>query len=274
MTTRVFLAVVGAAALMTLPISGGAQAADLPSASGPPVFSPPPPIPVFTWTGAYVGVNGGYGFGGSNNVSYAESIAGAVDYSTPIAGPSQHGGFGGGQIGYNYQIRNFVVGIEADGEGSGISASNVVVSPYYNEAVAVGTRSSVGVFGSARGRVGVAFERALFYATGGYAYGDIHSSQVVNFADGFGSYASKGGLKSGYTVGGGVEYAFMNNLSVKGEYQYYDFGSRTLGAQESFAGALQPVTSYGRVRENFSTARVGLNYKFDTLAAPPVVARY
>ncbi len=276
MTTKFSFGVVGAAALAACALSGAAQAADLPSRRAPPVFAPPPPIPAFSWTGFYIGVNGGYGFGGSSNASYSEyaSAIGAVDFYTPLIGPKLNGGFGGGQVGYNYQINNFVIGIEADGEGSGITASNVVVDPYFGQAVAIGTRSRVGVFGSARGRIGVTFDRALFYATGGYAYGDIRTSQIINYADGFGSYASRNGFKSGYAVGGGVEYAFTNNFSVKGEYQYYDFGSRSLVAQQFAAGLAQPFTSYGHVRENFSTVRVGLNYKFDTFAPAPVVARY
>lgn len=282
-------------------LSGAAIAADLPSRAAPPVFVPPPPVPVFTWTGFYIGVNGGYGFGGSSLGSYTssnyyggggavdakkvttssdESLGGigygyGYDSTTSLGGSKLNGGFGGGQIGYNYQFNQIVVGVEADGEGSGIGASSSV-SPYYDPYYSIVTRNRIGVFGSVRGRIGVAFDRFLVYATGGYAYADIHTSQGVSY-DGayYGTSAHTSGLKSGYAVGGGVEYAFSNNWTVKGEYQYLDFGSRSLTSQPYYGDESDyGYSSYGHMRTHFNTVRVGLNYKFDSFAPAPVVARY
>jgi outer membrane immunogenic protein len=137
-------------------------------------------------------------------------------------------------------------------------------------------------FGTARGRLGFAFDRALIYATGGLAVGGInliYSGRIgfpvapTIFLAGT-SYVAKANI--GYTLGGGVEYAVWNNWSVKAEYLYYYIGRQSTtigGAFTNFA----PVTggfSTASVREKGHIVRAGLNYRFGWEPAAPVVARY
>jgi outer membrane immunogenic protein len=208
----------GVAALGLL-AAGAASAADLPSRKGPVVA--PVYAPVFTWTGFYVGANAGYGFGNVNANGFAN--VGDLD-----------GFVGGGQLGYNYQIGQFVLGAEADFQGADLSSgSNLGLVNVKTE-----------YFGTVRARAGVAFDRFLVYATGGWAYGNVKTSIP---ALGFSSDRTHTG---GFAVGGGVEYAFTNNLIGGVEYLYVDLGEKNI------AGAATKVGT------DFSVVRARLSYKF------------
>jgi outer membrane immunogenic protein len=226
--------------------AGAASAADLPVRAAPPA-----PIiaavPVFTWTGFYVGVNAGYGWAtdDSDNVLY-DPVLGYVG-----GGSGNNGGFvGGGQVGYNYQMGMFVLGLEADIQYADIGSSNRYVGAFY-----YGDDSNGNWFGTVRARAGVAFDRALIYATGGFAYGDIGrgSSSFYDPTLGY-LYGSDSGTNTGWTLGGGVEYAFTNNLTAKieGLYVNLDTDSNSYGV-------------YGdKKNAEFGVIRAGLNYKFGT----------
>jgi outer membrane immunogenic protein len=236
-------------------ISGTAFAADLPSRRAPPVFVPPP-IPVFSWAGFYVGGQVGYAFGRDN-----AGILGSGPFSD-----SPTGVIGGAHAGYNFALPVFgsggVFGIEGDVDGSD-----------YRRTVAVGGAGNAPFFpssqirnniqGSIRGRLGFAVDRALFYATGGAAFADFRTNYATTL--GFDSLSH---TRVGYTVGGGVEYAITDTWSLRGEYRYSDFGSFT-----DFA----PASGFGLVRrhESEQRAQVGFSYKFESPAIlAPVVARY
>jgi len=184
---------------------------------------PPPPVYVAapTWTGFYIGVNGGYG---------------ETANSGPLA-PS--GGFGGGQIGYNWQglfgYSPWVIGIEADIQGAGISDSDDY------------GKNSLNWFGTVRGRIGYSFGPALLYATGGFAYGDVEAK----WNDGL----SVSETQTGYVVGGGLEYKVNPAWSVKAEYQYLNLDASDLNG----AGPLNGNFPYSD-RSEINTFRVGLNY--------------
>jgi outer membrane immunogenic protein len=220
-------------------LAGTAFAADLPSRQAPPVFAPPP-IPVFTWTGLYIGGQVGYAFGkDSNNFNPSSS--------------STSGVIGGAHIGYNYQFpSNFVVGLEGDVEGS--SARGTTLYP----ATTATFRDEIQ--GSIRGRAGYAVDRALFYATGGAAFGSLRNNYYSGaFQD------SLSHTRVGYTVGGGVEYAIDPHWSVRAEYRYTDFGHYTDVAANTLGANVIKHDTENRVE-------LGFSYKFDTGA--PVVARY
>jgi outer membrane immunogenic protein len=179
--------------------------------------------PVAAWTGFYLGVNGGYGWTDSSDSAYWQP----------------EGGFGGGQIGYNWQgfyHPNLVVGIEADFQGGDISDS----SNFY------GDESSLNYFGTVRGRIGFAFDRTLIYGTGGFAYGEVEHNYVslANFKD----------TQAGWVAGGGVEYKVSPAWSVKGEYQFL-----SLDATDTDVTSL---TGSDNDRSEVHTFRVGLNYHF------------
>jgi outer membrane immunogenic protein len=223
-----------------------ALAADLPSRRPPPpVYTPPPPL--FTWTGFYVGGQIGYGWGTSNSYNPGTGLG---------QSNNPNGVLGGAHVGYNYQINQFVAGLEGDVDGTSYSKSiyDPATTSFY------GTR--IPVEGSVRGRVGFAYDRALFYATGGAAFADLKHSYSGSITP-FPTSVSTG--RVGWTVGGGVEYAITNNWSVRGEYRYSDFGhtNDSVGAG---------VISH---HDTEHAVRVGFSYKFDMYAPPaPVLAKY
>ncbi len=223
--------------------TGVAMAADLPSRKAPPTYVPPPP-PVFTWTGVYIGAQIGYQWGTSGT-----DIAGALPFAYNANGVT-----GGAHVGYNYQISQFVVGLEGDVNGLDYSGSNTSAAPFF----ATSTRENVD--GSVRGRLGVAWDRALVYATGGVAFADIRNSYSFG---GLGSTFDSG--RVGWTVGGGIEYAIDNNWSLRAEYRYTDYGKYT---QAPFGFAINN-------HEYDNKVQVGFSYKFDMLnPIAPVVAKY
>jgi outer membrane immunogenic protein len=210
-----------------------------------PVYTPPPN----TWAGFYVGVNGGYAWdagGGSSTLSNGDHFSRA----------QPEGGFGGGQVGYNFQYGHIVFGFETDFQGGDISDSASGTT-----AAGLGAQSSQSVdwFGTARGRLGYAFDRTLVYFTGGFAYGDVNqSAQFSNGVD-----LKRNDIQTGYVLGGGVEYKISSAWSLKGEYQYIDLGNDKLSGLD--AGA--PVeANHGAT--NLQTVRLGLNYHFNSGADP------
>ncbi len=219
------------AALGLVAAAGAASAADLPSRKGPVVA--PIYAPIFTWTGFYVGVNAGYGFGQVDSTNLG--VIGQYD--------DPDGFIGGGQIGYNYQMGQFVLGLEADFQGADLKSQTAVI--------ASGVRGSneMTYFGTVRGRVGYAFDRFLPYVTGGFAYGQVKNkitTPIASFSDDNTQY--------GWTLGGGLEYAFTNNWTAKIEYLYVDLDKESLNVPGG--------TFTSKVETKFSVVRAGLNYKF------------
>ena len=207
--------------------AGAASAADLPSRKGPvaaPVYIPP----VFTWTGFYVGGNAGYGWGNVN--------AGTAFTGRTVSIGDTDGFVGGGQVGYNYQIGQFVVGAEADIQGADLSSGGNFF----------GASVKTEYFGTVRARLGVAFDRFMPYITGGWAYGNVKTS-----IPGIG-FSSDRTHTSGWTIGGGLEYAITNNIIAGVEYLYVDLGDKNL---TTLAGT-------GKVGTDFSVVRARLSYKF------------
>ena len=254
-------------------VAGSAFAADLPSRRAPPVYAPPPPIPVFTWTGFYVGGQVGYEFGKSNAFAFAT----VTQTGLAANSASKNGVIGGGHVGYLFSTQSLpvigslfgqnggfgfgtggVVGIEGDVDGTSARA-NYALGGFNDNA-----RESIQ--GSIRGRLGIAFDRALFYATGGAAFGSLQNSYVNTLTGVFDNYSR---TRVGYTVGGGVEYAFTNNLSVRVEYRFTDYGSFTNILAASSGGGIGVIQ-----RETDNRVQAGFSYKFDTFTPAPVVARY
>ncbi len=206
-------------------VASSAFAADLPTHKAPPqapvVYAPP-----FTWTGFYVGVNGGWGFGDLSNSNFSA--------------PS--GGLLGAQAGYNYQMGQFVAGLEADLDWTDLNKSNIY---------ALGTNKfSTGTMTTERLRAGIALDRALIYVTGGYA-GISTSASFNDTVNGL--TASETTWRNGGAIGGGVEYAFTNNITAKAEYLYVPLSDQTY-----FAGTPDGErNSFG-----IDIIRAGLNYKF------------
>ncbi|MCC0807967.1 porin family protein [Methylobacterium sp. W2] len=272
----------GAAAILAV---GAASAADLPRRAEAPVFVP---VPVFTWTGFYFGVNAGYAYSesdtvrttGINNLNSgapnAANLQGNVDNRLRPAALKlpQEGFSAGAQIGYNYQLtpgNGIVIGIEADAQYTDLETSrvNVATRTALPSTLTNTYRSDLQYLGTVRGRVGYAFDKVMVYGTGGFAYGGIEQS--VSFQTGAPvTYAgARSTMETGYAYGGGIEYAlptdsFLNffrssAVTLKAEYLRYDLGSRNL----LVASTGGPGIGYNAVfKTEGAIARAGLNYKF------------
>lgn len=253
---KVLLAGVAAVSLVA---SGAAIAADLPSRQIEPIA--PVVAPIFSWTGFYVGVNAGYAWNSNDDTTVWGN---GVSYHS---GNNDDGGFtGGGQIGYNYQFGQFVAGIEADinyADLKGKSISYTVPVGYFNGVNALGgSHSGIEWFGTVRARLGFAIDRALIYATGGFAYGGGGNSGTFSVASGNNSYLFQADDKTlgGWVLGGGLEYAFTNNITARVEGLYVNLGK---------SGNITPVghnnwVNWNRKDNEFGVVRAGLNYKFDS----------
>lgn len=213
------------------------------------------------WTGVYVGVNAGAAQGGQSDVTTTETLNNKFLNRKQYGSISPSGGFGGIQTGYNWQHNNFVLGVEGDIQGGGISDSTsgraaIGGGTFYNLA----TSSKLNWFGTARLRAGYAVGNFLVYATGGLAVGSTEYQQ--NFTDNvqYSALYSEKKTRTGYVLGAGVEYAVSKNLSVKLEYQYIDLGRANVDAPES--GPVPGYVLHTEFRPNFQIARLGVNWKF------------
>ena len=243
-------------------LAGSAIAADLPSRRAPAPYIAPPPV--FTWTGFYIGLNAGAGFrtnnnNGNNNAFIAAALGLPIGFNN---GNGNNVAFvGGGQIGYNWQTGPIVFGLETDAQ----YRSSFGVGQNGGLGGAVNQRND-GFLGTARGRIGYAFSPMfMIYATGGAAYGNTFANSSAIPFFGFGNNNNNNNFRVGYTVGGGLEYAFTPNWSVKAEYLFVDLGRSN--QQQFFGGG-------GGSRSQAHVARLGVNYKFGGVYSAPVVARY
>jgi len=238
------------AAAMLVMSASTALAADL-------TYEPAPvaaPAEVFNWTGFYVGVHGGYGWGHTQDTHNPNAF-----------GQTLSGGFGGAQIGYNYQFANNVVlGAEADVAAGDIGKSWGGVNefdPYYGE-------DKIDWFGTIRARLGYSADRFLPYITGGVAWANVDHklgcdrNRVAVTIGGCNNAfeTSKSDTAWGWTIGAGVEYAITNNVTVKAEYLYTDLGKNDVTLVD-----VNYPTSGVNNREfdtSFNSVKLGLNYKF------------
>jgi outer membrane immunogenic protein len=212
-----------------LGLAVAAQSAFAADLSVAPLYKAPPPqfSQVYDWTGFYLGVNGGGGWGHS----------GWRDVST---GVGLSGGQVGGTAGYNWQIGRAVVGLEGDLDWSGVQGTAT------SAGCPAGCSTSDSWLGTVRGRVGYAFDRFLPYVTGGLAVGDIKAATP--------GFPGATNTNTGWTVGGGVEVSLPGNWSAKAEYLHVDLGSFDCGA----ACGLPSDT----VSMHDNLVRAGVNYRF------------
>jgi len=208
--------------------AGTAAAADLSRGPAPaPYYKAPELVPVYNWSGFYIGINGGGGWGTST-----WTTGGSFNTS---------GGLIGGTVGYNYQMNQVVLGVEGDIDWANISGTRTAAG-----VCAFGCTTKDSWLATVRGRVGYAADRFMPYLTGGLALGDIKAS-LPGFTGGSTTNA-------GWTIGGGIEFAIVGHWTAKAEYLYVDLGSFNCGL------------SCGAVTQNVSFTtnllRGGVNYRF------------
>jgi outer membrane immunogenic protein len=217
-----------ALALATLFVSSfGVHAADM----GRPIYKEPPPeyiVPIFNWTGFYVGLNGGYGWASSQ-------WSGPANFEV-----SPNGWMVGGTAGYNLQAGSVVFGVEGDIDYMDLNGTA-------DSAVCTGCLTKDTWLATLRGRVGYAFDRWLPYITGGGAWGNVYLSTPVGSVE---------NTKGGWTAGAGIEYAFAEQWSAKLEYLYVDLGSATCGVASCGLATDEAVSFKANL------IRAGLNFRF------------
>ena len=249
------------ATIAVLGFASMASAADLP-VKAPMYTKAPIMAPMYNWTGFYIGLNAGYSWGRQEN-----DLVVTATGTTLFSNTDNLDGFvGGGQIGYNWQVNQWVFGLEADFQGSGQKDDgSYVIAPIVGAAVVPGLTATytdkLEWFGTVRGRVGYAMGVTgnwLPYVTGGWAFGHgtLSGTGTTTPAGTINTFSVSQDY-SGWTVGGGLEWAFADHWSAKAEYLYIDFGNGPTVAANA-AGTLSIVSN--KMTDNI--ARLGVNYKF------------
>jgi len=274
----------GSVALVALGL--GAPAAFGADRAVPAYAPPPPPAPVYTWSGCYAGANAGYSAGRSTQTTVANSVltggglgvpapaplglpGGGVIAPVPvgssIAGDLNLSGFiGGFQGGCNYQFGQWVVGAEVDGMATNKEGQNFEVGlvPFLGNGRANWvSQTQERWLVTARGKLGMTWwDKSMVYVTGGAAWAKIDTSEFLIGAQ-TGTGHQESNTRTGWTVGAGYEYALGYGWSIKGEYLYVKFDDYTTFTQPPFGGfglniAPRSVKLYDNV------IRAGMNYKF------------
>jgi outer membrane immunogenic protein len=271
-----------AVAALGLFAASGAKAADLPLRAPPP---PPPPVPYFSWTGFYIGVNGG---GGSANDSFSGT-------QTTIFGPTSFGGSGnfvgavaGGQGGFNYEFPiHVVIGVEGDGDwanlGNALSAcSTFSAGPFTGFPAGCATNNlTLNSFETVRGRLGYAFDTgsnwapsALLYATGGWAWGQSSGNSTLTclgvgcpaasllFTGGGASFSDR---ENGWVAGAGFEWAIFQHWTARIEYLHLQFNNVSTNYSTTTTSNLGTSTATTHISSNdgVNVVRFGVNYLFN-----------
>jgi outer membrane immunogenic protein len=239
-------------ALGVLGLMSPAVGADLPAYTKAPVVV----SPMYDWSGFYVGVYGGGGFG-NHNLNNANGMG--APFANYTVNYDSSGAIGGGEAGYNMQSGNIVVGVEADGFWSGIKGSDANQFYAGNPLVPAIDTTKLQDGASVRARGGIAVDRLLLFFDGGWALGYLNHT---NFVPGVGTEQFTV-HRSGLAAGGGIAYAITNNLIGKFEYRYYDFGRFVRSAPTT--GVL-PYT----IDNTYSVVTLGIDYKF----GGPLIAKY
>jgi outer membrane immunogenic protein len=235
-----------------LGVRGTLPSGTLAFADTPPVIVSKSPSPVWTtsqspsvnWTGIYLGINGGFTFGGSN---WTDSVTG---FSSGHFGTS--GFVFGGTVGANYQVGSLVFGVEVDGDWADASGFGTFTASALCTGACFTTSSWLS---TARGRAGYAFDRFLVYGTGGAAFGNVRAN--------FSNDPVTSSIEAGWTVGAGLEAAFARNWSAKAEYLFVNLGNGSCTTNCAIADASGTnIIPNVAVKFNESVVRGGINYRF------------
>ena len=236
--------------VLALATVGSARAADV-LVGGAPVAMPPPVF--YNWTGFYLGGNLGGHFGNDDT-----STTTGIDAIDTVSATSlkPEGVLAGLQAGYNWQVGNILVGIELDGNWLDGTASRTLTnfrSPLLNPGDVLSTSVNSVFLTTLRPRLGVVFDRLLVYVTGGLAFSTVKTTDTFTIQGGTTFVANNSATRTGETIGGGLEYAFLDSWTVKAEYLYVSFGSYDTDI---------PTNIHVHHKYSDNIARIGLNYRF------------
>jgi outer membrane immunogenic protein len=252
---------IAGAALIALGTTG-VRAADLPVAPLPPAALP---APVFLWTGFYVGANVGGAWARNN---WSDSLF--------VTNFNNNGGvfIGGGQLGFNYQIGQFVVGAEWDFDGAANSGRGAAVSTPAGSFVVTSNNHSISTVAA---RFGYAtFDHLLFYGKLGGGWVGNNNVTVTDLSTGVslscGNFTSCGNNNGGWLVGAGIEWMFVPNWSVKVEYDYIGLGNRTFSIPATSPIPILAGDTFTSNNRNVQEFKFGVNYLFNW--GPPIAGRY
>jgi len=230
-----------------------------------PVKAPPMPAPVFTWTGFYVGGNGGWGEGRSQSTAFLGDTA--FPTGTVFNEISSSGWLAGAQVGFNYQTAyNLVVGVEGEWDWTNISGTETTIStaPRF-VGFSSTTTGRIKDLADLTGRIGWAAGPWLFYGKGGVAFDQTSSTSIFLSTTGtlVSTSASSGNFdRSGWVVGAGFEWAFAPAWSAKIEYEHFDFGSTPIGITHITAAGVLSQT-FVNSTEKIDLVKGGINYRFN-----------
>ena len=230
--------------------------------------------PSYGWTGCYVGIEGGGNWGRAGATALTSLTP--ADVGLPFSSDYDlSGGLVGGTVGCNYQVGRWVIGIEGDGSWTNKTGSAFDEAPF--DPTTTSTLREKW-FDTLRGRVGYAWDRVLIFGTGGGAFAgttlDVCTITAV--------CASDSQIRTGWVAGGGIEFSFWDNFSLKVEYLHADFGRKNYfdpplvtappASNAPAVGPIPPTFHTRGVPLTDDVIRVGLNYHFGSNA--PVVAKY
>lgn len=255
---------IAGAALAAL-TSASVMAADMP-------LKAPPTAAMYSWTGCYIGANVGGGWIDHSN-THGDPLPDPVTFQvSPLNIDTRgRGVIGGGQAGCNWQASpNFVAGVEGDFSWSGVrqhgSLAPVPSFPPGNfnfpfqGSVATAT-NSIHWLSTIRGRLGMAADRVLIYATGGVAFAEVNSSANVSFPTGNNNPGALTSTKTGWVAGAGLEYALTSNWILRGEYLFHRFDGDAFTAPNIGNGPPFGFR-YTTGSINLNVARIGASYRF------------
>jgi outer membrane immunogenic protein len=221
-----------------------------------------PPVPVWNWTGFYIGGHLGGAWGKSDWLEDAAPSGGGGPFPGFVDASINAASFlDGAQGGYDYQAGWAVFGVEADFDFTDNMKSTVSCFPQL-----VGSfftcMSNIKSMSTVTGRVGAAFDRALLYALGGFAWEREQLDNACASCNGGAPILFRAQTtRNGWTVGAGVEYALAGNWSAFLQYNYVDFGTRDLQLTTLLSDGLTPFTE--NIRDQIHVIKAGINYRFN-----------
>lgn len=269
---RSILVAIFGVVMMSIPAA--TLAADLGQSDKSSLKDPEPYAAPYAWSGVYFGIHGGYGWGHSSIRDGGTNIENPSinpPYGAFSCGPALTGNYcgtpfelesegwlGGVQLGANWQRGVIVLGIEGDLGYLGIKEDHVLLRPFEDRDFA---SVEFGWYGTATGRLGYALDRSLLYVKGGLAVARIETeaADIDGSAIYEGSHIRSTQTEIGWALGGGIEHALGDRLSVKAEYLYMDFGSET---------SRSPDGDIYEHENQLHTAKIGLNYHLTSESEP------